>query len=487
MSDAHQSTAIPVTRRSLLVGLGAAGGLVATGAWPFGPSAASIEGDFRTVLARFEATLSDGQRRHLYRPWDHPVRQLTNTIALFETPHMGTLLDARQYVLAEALYTRMLSARGVADFANTVGLEGRLPGCALTLFGDPASGARQAMIHGGHILLRGGGATPEGGALGGAIAYGQQIGNGRFKIEGNAFAYHGDAANALYAALDPALQSAAWVPRPPHELTVQAQGNDGRFAGAALAQASDGALERARELLEACLGEYPEADRREAWSCIEANGGVEALHIAYYESKGFYADGAVFASLDPAERAARPPPYWQVWRIEGPGTVIHFKGHPHLHAYVNIVRDPARQNVGATLGETDVLLEGEALAPLVEACLRAETGEALAFQHPDHLAARFCPGPVTTGLAWSLDPYEDRVVVVEIQGQQASRALARAIERQQGAFSATTRYRVATTGYHAGSAEVLGEPERVETGGRTLRDSVTDYLRREGMAWRATA
>ena len=27
---------------------------------------------------------------------------------------------------------------------------------------------------------------------------------------------------------------------------------------------------------------------------------------------------------------------WDIWRIEGPGMVWHFRGAPHVHAYINI-------------------------------------------------------------------------------------------------------------------------------------------------------
>ena len=29
---------------------------------------------------------------------------------------------------------------------------------------------------------------------------------------------------------------------------------------------------------------------------------------------------------------------WDIWRLEGPNFVWHFRGAPHVHAYVNIAR-----------------------------------------------------------------------------------------------------------------------------------------------------
>ena len=117
----------------------------------------------------------------------------------------------------------------------------------------------------------------------------------------------------------------------------------------------------------------------------------------------------------PAERARRGDPYWQVWRLEGPGTIVHFQGHPHVHAYLQVVRDPARANLGETLAATADGVEGERMRRLLEGALRSSTGEALAF-YADEIPGRFCPGEITTGLAYSLDPYCNPVVVASIAG-----------------------------------------------------------------------
>src|SRR5690606_517305 len=104
-------------------------------------------------------------------------RQIDNTVAVLDRPHLGTLLSPSQRVLAEQLYEGMLSPRGREAFAGTVAVEGRLDGCVLAIYGEPERGAAhaQAVISGGHLLLRGG-ARAMGAAFGGGIAYGHQIG-----------------------------------------------------------------------------------------------------------------------------------------------------------------------------------------------------------------------------------------------------------------------------------------------------------------------
>jgi hypothetical protein len=231
------------------------------------------------------------------------------------------------------------------------------------------------------------------------------------------------------------------------------------------------------------LSAYPEPRRREALASIEHNGGVAALHAAAYASHGFYADMKSWAALAPAERERRGDPYWQVWRVEGPGTVIHFQGHPHVHAYLAIVRDPARANLGESLARTEATLEGEPMRRLLEAALRRATGEPLAF-HGAKVPGRFCAGEVTTGLAFALDPYANRVAVATLDGRALSAPARERLARSGAALDPNRRYRVATTDYFAGRdrEHELGAPLAVETGSVLLRDALIAELRASGLA-----
>jgi hypothetical protein len=460
-------------RRSFLVGLGASAGWLATRG--FGPGEPA---SFEATLHALGASLTPGQRAAIVFPADHPSRQINNTFSVLRGPHLGTLLSPGQQRLVRALYDSMLSERGRDAFQGTIAVEGRLEGCALAIYGDPSERSAQAVISGGHLLLRGGFAS-NGAALGGGVAYGHQIGNGQWRVRGNSFAYHGDAFQRLFATLSAAERRAAIQTEPPHELLLQPQAANGRFSGLPLARASEESLAAARELLETVLSAYPEPRRAEALSALEHNGGARALHVAAYASHGFFADLRSWASLEAAERARRGEPYWQVWRVEGPGTVIHFKGHPHVHAYVSITRDPARANLGESLARTEATLEGEPMRRLLEAALRRATGEALAFYGTD-VPGRFCAGEITTGLAYALDPYADRIVVARYDG----RALP-AAARERLAAAPDGRCRIATTAYLAGGRDErreLGEALASETSSARLRDALIAELRANGLS-----
>lgn len=465
-------------RRAFLSGLGVgAGWLVARGlgATSASPVAPGEPAPFDATLRALAATLSPLQRAQLVLPADHPSRQINNTIAVLDRPHLGTLLSPSQRALVAELARGMLSPQGREAFAGTFAVEGRFDGCVLALYGEPETGAAHAVLSGGHVLLRGG-ATGGAAAFGGGVAWGHQIGNRRWRVEGNSFAYQGDAANRLYAALSPTERERAVLPAPPHELVLQVQGRGGHFPGVALGSLDEEGGEAAAALLDSLLATFPDRDARAARAALDAQGGLGALHAAYFASHGFYEDLARYGELAPEERVRRGDPYWQVWRLEGPGAVAHFQGYPHVHAYLHVVADPERANVGESLGRTAAVIEGEPLRRLLEAALRRATGEPLAWHAPE-LPGRFCPGEVTDGLAFSLDPYGNRVAVATIDAGAMAPLLRARLEGAGFAPEPGRRYRIATTEYFASRADEFGDPERVDAGPLYLREALVAHLR----------
>jgi hypothetical protein len=466
-----------LTRRALLGGAAAgAGWLLARGLGGGSPGAAGTAPPAEALVRALAASLTPRQRELVVLPADDPSRQITNTIAVLDRPHLGTLLSPSQRALVQQLYESMLSETGREAFAATLAVEGRLDGCILAIYGEPERGPAHAVIMGGHLMLRTAGEAADGAPFGGGCAYGQQVGNGRWRVAGNAFAAHGDAANRFTASLAPAERARALLPAPPHELVLQVQGAGGRFPGVRIDSVSEAAQREAERLLDAVLSTYPAAERSRARACVEENGGLGALHFACYEDRGFYPDMASYASLSAAERERRGDPYWQVWRLEGPGAIVHFKGYPHVHAYVQVVRDPARANVGEPLGELAAPLPDASLRELLEGALRRATGERIAF-HPDEMPGRFCAGPVTTGLAYALDPYANRIVVATIAGRAMAPPLRDRLAAQGAAIDPAMSYRVATLDYFAGRSDAFGEPSHVERGDTLLRHALVAHLR----------
>ena len=147
---------------------------------------------------------------------------------------------------------------------------------------------------------------------------------------------HGDALNQLHKALSASERNLAYKTSPPNELLLQTQGITSSTSGVRIGQVSDAAKEVAQEMMDTLFAGFTETQKSEAWSAIDENGGIDSLSVTMYTDFGFYPDVATYSDLSQEQRRSRGIPYVQVWRIEGPAFTMHFKGHPHVHAYMNI-------------------------------------------------------------------------------------------------------------------------------------------------------
>jgi len=475
-------------RRAFLQATGLAAGGLATLGLDRLLAVRSAQLDFQAAARALVASLSPEQRRVVMLPWEHPSRGLVAHVACMgDAPRVADTLAVAQQTLVHRLYETMTSDAQRRRFGRLVGLEaGGLDPCAILLYGDPFErdgGEFQVTLSGAHLLIRGGGMSGEGSAFGGPLGYGHQLGDGVPRLPGSAFAYHGDAANAFLAAL-PADQRdrALLAGEPSYETAVQLQGTGGRFHGLAAHALDDAGLTGLASLVDVVLSCYDDADREAAWGCIRRNGGAEALHLAVWSERGLYDDGAAWSSLLPAERERRGEPYWHVWRIEGPGTVLHFRGWPHVHAAIHLADDGgARQHVGEQLAVAPRLLEDAELRPLLLEALRDAAGTQLAF-HADAIPARFVPGPVTTSVVWNLDPFDAELGVMVIRGAAMGAPLRRAVAEQGVIVEASQLYRIALPSTFVHGPEIFGEPERVEPTGLRTRGAYERYFRKHGLA-----
>ncbi len=477
MSDATSPPSDP-SRRRFLQGAGFAAGLVATQGLGWLSRTDPSGWDFERTARVLWQSLSPAQRAAVALPWDHPSRQVTVHVACLDVPRLGDVLTAEQRGLVHHLYETATSDEKRRRFGKLIGLEaGGLDPCAFLFYGSPEGGPFQVSISGGHLLMRAGGMIEGGSAFGGPLGYGHQTGNGTPRLPGNAFSYHGDAANGLVGRLPSEARARALVAgEPPHECAVQVQAAGGRFRGLPVASLDDAGKAEVASLVDVVLSCYGADDREAAWGCIRRNGGVEALHLAVWSERGFYDDGAAWSELDPAARAAHGEPYWHVWRIEGPGTVLHFRGWPHVHAAIHVAEDGgARQHVGEVIAETDRLIEDDALRPLMNAALREATDAPYGFA--PEVMGRLVPGPITTGTAWSLDGFTDRLAIATVPGATVPPMLRTALEQQGATVTPDQTYRVATQWIFTGERRYFGEPEDVQTFDRPVREVYEAYFR----------
>lgn len=489
MSDRNN---IDSGRRLLLAGAGVSAGLLMSNgglpAWLTAESSvASLS--YAKTLDLLDVSLSDLQRAHTVLPWQHPTRQITNTVAIHRSPHIGTLFNANQIALIRHLYNLSLSKQGVDWFRNTTAFEGKFEGSVFKIYTDATAGqlaksrSLQTMINGGHYMLRDQLNSNQAYAFGGPISYGQQLGNGRYKVQGNAFKAHGDAVHDFHQSLNSAEQQQAYQVSPPIELVTQIQGANGSFSGLTLSNISQHSKELAKEMLATIFSGYGEAHQSEAFSAIEQNGGLESLHISLYSDYSFYADGRKHSALNKQEQNIAGTPYTQVWRIEGPACVIHFKGYPHVHAYINVVKDPAKIAIGETLAKLDSVVQGESIRNLLVRAMKQQTGEQFGFYHNEYLG-RLSPGLVSSGSIYALDPYDNKVVVLTMPADQMTAELKRSLLSQGADLSKGRQVRFATIDYLARQKNQLSQTSdeltSFEPSGLSLRASVINYLRSGG-------
>ena len=458
----------------------AAAGLLRLPAVQPASAAAPSQRDWMQAL---DASLSGNQKSALYLPYEHPSRQLVNTSRILPRPHLGTVLDAGQQRLVWGAFHAMTSADGRDRFRQTLNVEGGgLTGCVLVVYGDPRGPHCQPVISGGHLAVRGN--VDSSSAFGGPVAYGHQIGNREFKVPGNAWAFHSDRANDLFDTLTPAQQRAAIVAEPPPQLMMQVQGTDGVFEGLSLADLTAAQSTAARRLLDAVFSAWPEIERSRALDNIDHHGGIGALRIAYFANRGFFEDGSSLAerplaAQDPAS-AAFEPPYFQIWRLEGPGSIVHFEGYPHVHAYVHVAAEPARQHVGERLATLAQPLRGAALTGWVADRIAAVTNADVGYL-PEAVPGQLSPGPVTEGTLWTLDPFANRATVASIRGDALAPGVADTLMGRGIEVSPSRSYRVASMDYFIDyHPNRFGAIDRVERHSDTVRSLLCDAVRATG-------
>lgn len=202
---------------------------------------------------------------------------------------------------------------------------------SIAIFGEPGSGQCELVLTGRHMTLRADGNSTPHVAFGGPIFYGHAAESFNEKADhpGNVFWPQAQAANKLYQMLDGEQQEAALVRKPhmPGEDDVYFEGEKGKaageFQGIPVAQLASDQQEHMQKVLRKLIEPYRTGDQQEVLACLDAHGGLEACHLAFYEEGDIGGDQV-----------------WDNWRLEGPAFVWHFRGAPHVHCWVNVADSP---------------------------------------------------------------------------------------------------------------------------------------------------
>jgi hypothetical protein len=417
------------------------------------------------LTQRLYTSLDESQRADTCVPYDHPLRQYHNRgVWGGGRPILFGFNREQRGILTDLLYSG-LSEQGQARVPYEYFT--RWPGVHsmhALICGDPTTGPYQVILTGVHVNLRLGGKSREGAAFGGPQVYGDQRGNEKVGLPGNVYRSQFVLAQRLLQGLDAGRKKLAVLEQEPTQTQIELQGPGGSFSGIPVAELTSEGKGLAQQLVDEILSTYPAADVAYARECLLANGGLDGLFLSYYQHGE---DGDI--------------PEAQVFRLEGPAAVFHFRGYPHVHAFINVAMDAAAPlSVGETLGDNPAWLDRAGVKALFEKALRAETGADLAYYPEGSVAGRLRSGLIRSGDIYSLESWQERATLVEIRGSNLGTALVAALRQRGDEPDSGRTYKVATTAYASTDLEdKLGRIDSRQEG-ILLRDLTIAHLRSRG-------
>ncbi len=274
-----------------------------------------------TIVGEFHASLSEQQRAEICLPFADKLRSKVHANWNVTKPLIGSdFYTATQREMIDKIVRAVTSEEGHERLNRQMDDDdGGLGAYSVAVFGNPAAGDFQWLLTGRHLTLRADGDSSPKTAFGGGMVYGH---GEESSAAANIFYYQTKKVNEVFAALDKDQAKQALISSAaPKETEIQIQGEKGKFAGLAVKAMNKEQQVLVKDCLKTLLSPYRKEDGDEAMNLIEAAGGIDQLRFAFYQQEDLGNDKV-----------------WDIWRIEGPSTVVHFRGAPHVHAYINIAQ-----------------------------------------------------------------------------------------------------------------------------------------------------
>ena len=272
-----------------------------------------------TAVKRFYDSLKDEQKKTICFPFDHPLRTKINANWAITKPTLAEYTKEQQ-ALVDEIFRNVTSPDGYERFQKQMEDDaGGFSEYHVAVFGTPGSGQFEWEMTGRHMTIRADGDSVDNVAFGGPIVYGHGEGDSKKGLPGNVFYYQTKKANEVFSALDGKQRDSALLPKAPKEDAVLLQGSSGTFPGIAVGELSRDQKDLVESVMKVILAPYREDDVKEAVAILKDGGGLDGLHMSFYKTDDVGDDHE-----------------WDIWRLEGPTFVWHFRGAPHVHTYVNI-------------------------------------------------------------------------------------------------------------------------------------------------------
>ena len=296
-------------------------------------SATSKPGSESIVKLLF-ASLKEEQRKQMCFAWDHVDKErgllrtrIQNNWTITKPTINSAFYTKDQQAMIRAIFEGMTNpvwhSRFDRQLADDVGGFGNRQ--SIAIFGEPGSGKFEFVLASRHMTLRCDGDSAEHVAFGGPILYAHEGDALHEKPTHphNIFWFQALEANKLYHALDAVHQEKALVIKGmPSEELVGFKGRDGQFQGCPVSEFAPDQKAELQRILNILLEPFRKSDQDEVVKCLNAQGGLDQCHLAFYK-EGDLGDDGVYDN----------------WRLEGPSFVWYFRGMPHVHVWVNVADD----------------------------------------------------------------------------------------------------------------------------------------------------
>lgn len=282
-----------------------------------------------TLVKSFYHTLTPKQRELICMGWDDPLRSKVQANWAIVKQSIGQLFTADQQEMLHGILRGLTTDEWYPKILDQMKNDADgFENYHVAMFGDPDQSRFEWVITGRHCTLRADGHSNANAAFGGPIFYGHAVKDTEDAGHpGNIYWNQGKRANEVFHALDSKERGVALIDKAPGESKINLQGADGQFPGIAIGELSADKKELVKSVMHGLLSPYRPSDAKEVMAEIDANGGLDKVHLSFYKQDALGKDGT-----------------WDIWRLEGPSLVWHFRGAPHVHTWVNVAKDPKKSD-----------------------------------------------------------------------------------------------------------------------------------------------
>jgi hypothetical protein len=279
-----------------------------------------------TAVKHLYETLTDAQKKIICKPFDDPLRKKYSANWAITKPTIADFFTKDQQETIREIFRGCTSGEGYERFLKQMKEDyGGFGQYHIAIFGKPGDKDKfQFVMTGRHMTIRDDGNFDDGTAFGGPMVYGHGTGDSQKGLPGNVFYYQTLEANKVFEMLDGKQRKVALLDKAPREDDVKIRGAKAEFPGIPISELSADQKKLVEKVMHDLLAPYREEDVKEAMACLKKGGGMEKMHIAFYKEQDIGSDEI-----------------WDIWRLEGPTFVWHFRGAPHVHTYVNIAEKPS--------------------------------------------------------------------------------------------------------------------------------------------------